>query len=80
MRKLLISLGVVAVVFFAQASSVVAKICDQKAEVWCENANDRVSDNAGARCCKSVESTLFSSDHVLIIYHHCTRLCGLSED
>ena len=39
MKKLLISLGVVTMMFFAQAADVNAATCDQKAEAICKNFN-----------------------------------------
>ena len=54
MKKLLISLGVVAMMFFAQAADVNAKTCDQKAEAYCTDALNKAAAGFAKDCCKGI--------------------------
>ena len=71
MKKLLISLGVVAMMFFAQAADVNAKTCDQKAEAECET--DRI-DGYPQNCCMYITCNNTSNeDRAIMCNKHCTR-------
>ena len=70
MKKLLISLGVVAMMFFAQAADVNAKTCDQKAEEYCPSGTTKTP----TQCCSYVTCNNTSAADMAII---CNKYCGL---
>ena len=70
MKKLLISLGVVAMMFFAQAADVNAKTCDQKADAYCVYDN---STRTSINCCDNIICNNTSAGDKAII---CNKYCS----
>ena len=73
MRTLLISLGVVAMMFFAQASVVNAKTCDQKAEVRCETEKDGLQVSAIYCCANITCNNTSAADKATMCNKHCSK-------
>ena len=52
--KLLIALGVVAVMFFAQAADVNAATCEEKAYAWCRNDDGSKTGKVYGSCTSNI--------------------------
>ena len=78
MKKLLISLGVVAMMFFAQAADVNAKTCDQKAESYCSIHTEYY---AASLCCDNVTcNNTSAADKATMCNKYCTGTSVVASD
>ena len=78
MKKLLISLGVVAMMFFAQAADVNAKTCDQQAEAHCEDTNNWTMPD---KCCSNVVcNNTSAADKATICNKYCKLGTAIESD